>query len=169
MYRLTDVRPGDGLTLHLTYTDGATVHADVAGLLAGDPGVFAPLAARSFFEQVALGPRGRSITWPGELDLDADVFRLDDGDPAKPDVFRTLSSTAATPPDPVSSALRQAVEASGLTQAEVARRADMKQPNLATLLDPTYHGHSLSAVRRVADALGLQVQVTLVSSEQAAS
>jgi len=161
MHKITEITPGAGLTLHLTYQDGATVHADLSGLLAGDPGVFAPLTDRAFFEQVSVLPRGRGITWPGELDLDADTLRMPDTDPNKPEALRLLESTPGTPPDPVSTLLREAVAASGLTQAEVAQRAGMLQPALARLLDVNYHGHSLTAVRQVAAALGRRLDLSL--------
>ncbi|SMB86516.1 XRE family transcriptional regulator [Deinococcus hopiensis] len=166
MHKITEVTPGEGLTLHLTYADGATIHADVSGLLAGDPGVFAPLADRAFFEGVQLGRRGRIVTWPGELDLDADVFRMEDGDPDKPGEFRTLSSTPPMPADPVSLEVARVLDASGLTQSEAAARAGMQQPNVARLLDPQYHGHSLSTLRRLAEALGYDVEVKLVPRQQ---
>lgn len=167
MYRISDVTPGEGLTLHLTYTDGATVHADVSGLLAGDPGVFSPLRDRSFFEGVLLDRRGRTVTWPGELDLDADVFRMEDSDPDKPERIRTLTSTPPLPADPVSGVVARAIAGSGLTQGEVARRSGMQQPNVARLADPQYHGHSVAALRRVAQALGQEVEVRFVVPERA--
>ena len=159
MDKITEVTPGEGLTLHLRYNDDATVHADVSGLLDGDPGVFAPLADRAFFEQVSIMRRGRGVTWPGELDIDGDTLRMSDRDPEKPPVFRVLESTEGTPFDPVSLLLREAVLNSGLTQAEIAER--IEQPGQIRLLDPLYHGHSLNAVRQVATTLGLQVQLEL--------
>ena len=161
MYRIESIQPGEGYTLHLTYTDGATVHADLSGLMDA-PGVFAPLADRAFFEQVHTDRRGRVVTWPGELDLDPDVFRMADDNPDKPAEFRTLASTPGREPDPVSAEVASAIRASGLRQAEVAERAGMQQPNLARLADPDYHGHSVTALRRLADALGLDLQVRLV-------
>jgi|GEM_PF-2441362 len=158
MYKISEVTPGEGLTLHLTYTDGATVHVDVSSLLDGDPGVFVPLRERAFFERVQVGPRGRTITWPGELDLDADVFRMDPDDPYNPSDFRILASTPPEPADPVSVAIAQAVKLVGLPQRAVAERAGMQQPNLARMMDPEYHGHSMSALRRVADALGMEIE-----------
>jgi len=162
MHKITEVTPGEGLTLHLTYQDGATVHADLSGLLTGAPGVFALLANRAFFERVFVMPRGRGISWPGELDLDADTLRMPNSDPNKPEALRLLESTPGTPPDPVSLMLREAVSASGLTQAEVAQRAGMLQPALARLLDLNYHSHSLTAVRQVAAALGRRLDLNLV-------
>ncbi len=164
MYRIDSIQPGEGYTLHLTYTDGATVHADLSGLMAR-PGVFAPLTDRAFFEQVHTDRRGRVITWPGELDLDPDVFRMDDDDPNKPDGFRTLSRTAGREPDPVSQEVARAVRDSGLKQGEVAERAGMQQPNVARLMDPDYHGHSVSALRRVAEAMNLQLAVGFVATD----
>ncbi|CAM3345970.1 hypothetical protein DESA109040_08745 [Deinococcus saxicola] len=68
MYRLAAVIAEAPHTLHLTFTDGATVTADVSSLLTGG-GVFAPLEDSAFFEGVAVGMRGRSLGWPDELDL----------------------------------------------------------------------------------------------------
>lgn len=161
MYRITEVRAGDGLTLHLTYADGATVHADVSGLLQGDAGVFAPLRDRAFFDLVQPGRRGRVVTWPGELDLDADVFRMGDDDPDKPREIRTAKSTPPLEADPVSAEVVGAIRASGLTQAEIARRMGTQQPQVARLADPNYHGHSLDSLRKLAAALGLEVEVRL--------
>lgn len=162
MYRISEVIPGEGLTLHLTYLDGATVHADVSGLLEKGAGVFAPLLERAFFALVAPGPRGRTVTWPGELDLDADVFRMSDDDPDKPQDIRTLGSTAPLPADQVSLEVARVIQASGLTQKAVAERAGMQQPNVARLRDPSYHGHSVAALRRLADALGQDLEVRFV-------
>ncbi|MFC4455392.1 XRE family transcriptional regulator [Deinococcus sonorensis] len=153
--RITTVRPGEGTTLHLTYSDGATVHADVSRLLSEDPGRSARLADRAVFEQVKPGPRGRSVTWPGDVDLDVQVFRHE------PPAFPVLARTPPPTDNPISRALRAAVQASGFSQSEVARRAGMQQPNLARLLDPAYHGHSLNSLRQLAAALGLEVEIQL--------
>lgn len=161
MYRITDVQPGEGFTLYLRYNDHATVHADLSGLLAGDPGVFAPLADRAFFERVSILPRGRGVTWPGELHLDADTLRMRDDDPNKPPALCLLDSQPGIPLNPVSLMLREAVVASGLSQTEVAERAGMLQPSLARLIDPHYHRHSVASVRQVARALGLELDIQL--------
>lgn len=71
MDRITDVRPGEGLTLHLRYRDQATVHVDLSGLLTEVLEVYAPLTDRAFFAQVTVLPRGRGVSWPGGLTLAA--------------------------------------------------------------------------------------------------
>jgi len=59
-------------SVRLTWADGSTslAHFDH---LAGK-GVFAPLADPAFFGRVAVGRRGRSLEWPGELDFCADAL-----------------------------------------------------------------------------------------------
>ncbi len=55
-------------------------------------------------------------------------------------------------------ALRQKA---GLSQKELARRTGTTQQQICRLESPTYEGHSLSMLRRVAEALNAQVRVIL--------
>ena len=48
-----------------------------------------------------------------------------------------------------------------LTQKELAQRVGTTQSVISRLEDADYEGHSLSMLRRVADALGAQVNVTI--------
>ncbi|MBD3868265.1 MAG: XRE family transcriptional regulator [Acidobacteria bacterium] len=50
----------------------------------------------------------------------------------------------------------------GLTQAELARLINTKQPVIARLEDADYEGHSLSMLQRIAAALGQRLQVSFV-------
>ena len=59
-------------------------------------------------------------------------------------------------------ALRQA---RGLTQKQVADLLGTKQQAIARLEDPAYTGHSLSMVRRYVEALGANIDVTIVPAE----
>ena len=52
-------------------------------------------------------------------------------------------------------------EAQGLSQKELARRVGTTQQQISRLESPSYEGHSLSMLRRVAEALGAHVHVTL--------
>jgi len=61
-------------------------------------------------------------------------------------------------------ALRQS---RGLTQQQVAEMLGTRQQAIARLEDPLYTGHSLSMVRKYAEALGAVVDVTLIPTEQA--
>ena len=56
------------------------------------------------------------------------------------------------------SALR---EKAGLSQKDLARKLKTSQQNISRLESPSYEGHSLSMLRRVADVLGATVRVTL--------
>lgn len=59
--------------------------------------------------------------------------------------------------------------ARGLTQKEVAERLGTKQQAIARLEDPAYTRHSLTMVKRYAEALGAVVDVTVVLAEEVAS
>ena len=74
---------------------------------------------------------------------------------------------AAAPgtPDPVSLAIARAIEASGLSKAEVARRMGVKPPIVSRLVNPRYHGHSATSLYRLADALGMRLEVGFVPAE----
>jgi len=61
-------------------------------------------------------------------------------------------------------ALRQQA---GLSQKDLARKLRTSQQQISRLESPSYEGHSLSMLRRVADALGATVQVSLVPGEPA--
>jgi len=50
---------------------------------------------------------------------------------------------------------------SGLSQKELARRVGTSQQQISRLESPSYEGHSLSMLRRVAEVLGASVQVQI--------
>src|SRR2546430_8168427 len=52
-------------------------------------------------------------------------------------------------------------EKAGLSQKELARKLKTSQQNISRLESPSYAGHSLSMLRRVADVLGASVRVTI--------
>ncbi len=60
------------LSVRLAWADGSTTVARFDHL--AGKGVFAPLADPAFFGQVAVGRRGRSLEWPGEIDFCADAL-----------------------------------------------------------------------------------------------
>ena len=51
----------------------------------------------------------------------------------------------------------------GLSQKELAKRLGTSQQQISRLESPSYEGHSLSMLRRVAEELGAQLQVRLES------
>ena len=55
----------------------------------------------------------------------------------------------------------------GLTQAQLAKLIGSKQPVIARLEDADYEGHSLSMLRRIAEALNLGLEVRFVSRRAA--
>ncbi len=61
--------------------------------------------------------------------------------------------------NPVSEELERAIRAAGLTQAEVARRMGVSTAAVSRLLNPSYNGHSISSLRKVAEVLGAELVV----------
>ncbi|HTX21858.1 MAG TPA: helix-turn-helix transcriptional regulator [Candidatus Aquilonibacter sp.] len=53
-------------------------------------------------------------------------------------------------------------EKAGLSQKDLARKLHTSQQQISRLESPSYEGHSLSMLRRVAEVLGVAVRVTLV-------
>jgi transcriptional regulator with XRE-family HTH domain len=51
--------------------------------------------------------------------------------------------------------------ASGLSQKQLAKRAGTSQQQISRLESPSYEGHSLSMLRRVAEVLGATVHVEI--------
>jgi transcriptional regulator with XRE-family HTH domain len=51
-------------------------------------------------------------------------------------------------------------EKAGLSQKDLARKLKTSQQNISRLESPSYEGHSLSMLRRVAEALGATVRVS---------
>lgn len=57
-------------------------------------------------------------------------------------------------------------EQAGLSQKELARKLGTSQQQISRLESPSYEGHSLSMLRRVAEALGASVRVTLMTRSE---
>lgn len=55
---------------------------------------------------------------------------------------------------------------SGLSQKEFAERVETSQQQISRLESPSYEGHSLSMLRRVADVLGPNVHVKIQAKKQ---
>lgn len=98
----------------------------------------------------------------------------EDGDPIPKPVTRNpkglelqpgdvVDFVAPAEPDPVALEVARAIAESGLTHREVAERMGVPRPSVSRLADPFYDGHSLASLRRLANALGLQVDVGLTA------
>lgn len=57
--------------------------------------------------------------------------------------------------------LTQLREAAGLSQSALARKLKTSQQQISRLESPSYEGHSLSMLRRVAEALNARITVSL--------
>ena len=58
-------------------------------------------------------------------------------------------------------------EKAGLSQKDLARKLKTSQQQISRLESPSYEGHSLSMLRRVATVLGATVRVTLTAKGEA--
>jgi ribosome-binding protein aMBF1 (putative translation factor) len=65
----------------------------------------------------------------------------------------------------VSRLIHDARTATGLTQSELAKLIDSKQPVIAKLEDADYDGHSLSMLRRIADALNMKLTIDFIPAD----
>lgn len=72
---ITSLTVQPGFTLTLRYSDGATLSVSVKPLIDAG-GVFTSLREPVVFAQARIGLNGRSIEWPGEIDLCADALRM---------------------------------------------------------------------------------------------
>ena len=52
-------------------------------------------------------------------------------------------------------------EKAGLSQRDLARKLKTSQQNISRLESPSYEGHSLAMLRRVAEVLGATIRVTI--------
>lgn len=71
--RPIEVEPRDGYSIWLRYDDGAAGVVDLSDI--AGRGVFGAWKDRSLFEAVHLPPH-RGVSWPGELDLCADMLYM---------------------------------------------------------------------------------------------
>jgi transcriptional regulator with XRE-family HTH domain len=58
-------------------------------------------------------------------------------------------------------------EKAGLSQKQLARKLKTSQQNISRLESPSYEGHSLAMLRRVAEVLGATIRVTFAPKEEA--
>lgn len=73
--------------------------------------------------------------------------------------FASLPDSPTPPPDPVSAELSRVIRESGRSKVDVARLLGVKPPQVTQWTNPDYHQHGMETLRRVADALGLEVEV----------
>jgi hypothetical protein len=74
LIKIWNVEPLEGHWVRLSFSDGAVKNVDLGGLLEAG-GVFAPIRdSRDLFEQVRVNPETRTVEWPREVDVDADVL-----------------------------------------------------------------------------------------------
>ena len=85
-------------------------------------------------------------------DVDADIRAELDGS-------EEIVFLDPAPMNPVSLEIEQALAQAGLSQAELARRIGSSRSAISRLTNPFYWGHSLEVLRRVARALGSELEV----------
>lgn len=65
----------------------------------------------------------------------------------------------------VAAAIYDARKAAGLTQTQLAEMIGTKQPVISQLEDADYDGHSLSMLKRIADALNQRLEIRFVPND----
>ncbi len=68
--------------------------------------------------------------------------------------------------NPVSLRLADAIQSARLTKTEVARRLGMSRQSIHRLTDPFYFNHNMRSLNRVAELLGLGVQISFPKRSQ---
>ena len=71
---VTQVRYLQGHRLELTFADGVVGQIDLANVILGKGGVFAPLEDPIYFAKVAVNADIGTIVWPNDVDLDPEVL-----------------------------------------------------------------------------------------------
>ena len=57
-------------------------------------------------------------------------------------------------------------KASGMSQKELAKKVGTSQQQISRLESPSYEGHSLSMLRRVAEILGAKIHLEIIPDER---
>ena len=73
------------------------------------------------------------------------------------------------PADPVSLELRWALRLRKMSGAQVAQQLGVTPPVVSRWLSPDYHGHGMDTLRRIADALDMDVEVKFRPRERKAT
>ena len=90
---ITDVRALDGYKIELTFSDGIRGVVDLANRIVGRGGVFGPLEAPAFFQQVAVDNELGTIVWPNGADFCPDLLHdWATGQPVLPPEQETVAS-----------------------------------------------------------------------------
>jgi antitoxin HicB len=95
---------------------------------------------------------------PVPVPSDRANLNLDEYEPEEP---YEIVSVSPAKMNPVSIEIEKALESAGMTQAELARRMGVSRSVVSRITDPFYFGHTVSTLRRVADALGVDLEVRL--------
>jgi antitoxin HicB len=98
----------------------------------------------------------RGLTHPQPTKRDA--LDLSDDDPEEP---YELAEVAPAPINPVSLEIERAIDAAGLSEAEVARRMGTSRAAMTRITDPFYWGQSLNTLNKLAKALNAELSVHL--------
>ena len=117
---------------------------------------------RSLAEGLALAiqdltERGLPIPPPSDrADLNIDEH--------EPEESYEIVTVSPAPMNPVSMEIERVMDTAGITQAELARRMGVSRSVASRIIDPFYFGHSVKTLRRVADALGFELEVTFAAA-----
>jgi antitoxin HicB len=104
-----------------------------------------------------LAERGLPIPEPSARE----DLNLEEYEPEEPYEIVTVSPAKM---NPVSQEVERALKTSGLSQAELARRMGVSRSVASRIIDPFYFGHSVNTLRRVAEVLGVDLEIRLTTA-----
>jgi transcriptional regulator with XRE-family HTH domain len=67
--------------------------------------------------------------------------------------------------NPLSQEIRRAIQKSGLTLSEIARRMGTTESAVSRMASPRYRGHTVGSLERLAEALGARLEVRFAPKE----
>jgi predicted XRE-type DNA-binding protein len=144
--KLLSVKPLEPYTLELIYSDFMKFEVDINPLIARGK-VFKLLENKALFNKAKVSEAGDAVTW-GEVDLDAQNLRLE----GEKHVILSRQNL-------LSEQLRQLLEASNLSQSELAQRIGTQQPNVARMLQDDFQNHTIATLQKIADATGKRLEI----------
>ncbi|MBQ1406908.1 MAG: helix-turn-helix domain-containing protein [Eubacterium sp.] len=143
----------DGTVIEVTFRDGKVKQYDLAELFDKYPQL-RPLENRDFFLSGRLAGH-YGIVWNDDIDLEAETVYMDG---------KTVRTVSDAPNADIGDAMYAARAERGISQKELAVMTGIDQSDISKIERGTANP-SVNTLRRIADALGAELKVSLVISD----